>query len=59
MKRPLVFGAVLGLLVAYPQLLALVLAVVAALVAQPSVLAVAAGICVWPHLTRRARRWTP
>jgi len=58
MKRPLVFGAVLGLLVAYPALLAVVLAVVAAVVSQPAVLAVAVGIWAWPRITRRARRWT-
>lgn len=54
----LVFGAVLGLLVAYPALLALVLAAVAAAVAQPAVLAFAAGVLLWPHLARRIRGWT-
>lgn len=52
------FGAVLGLLVAYPALLALVLTAVAALVAQPAVLAFAAGVLLWPRLTRRIRGWT-
>ena len=52
------FGAVLGLLVAYPALLALVLAAVAAAVAQPAVLAFAAGVLLWPRITRRMRRWT-
>lgn len=52
------FGAVLGLLVAYPALLALVLAVVAAAVAQPAVLAFAAGVLAWPHLVRRVRGWS-
>ncbi|GAA0348557.1 hypothetical protein PV735_31670 [Streptomyces turgidiscabies] len=52
------FGAVLGLLVAYPALLAIVLAAVAAVVAQPAVLAFAAGVLLWPRITRRARRWT-
>ncbi|MDX3747473.1 hypothetical protein [Streptomyces sp. AK08-02] len=51
----LIFGAVLGLLVAYPALLALVLAVVAAVVSQPPVLAFAAGVLLWPHLVRRVR----
>lgn len=51
----LVFGAVLGLLVAYPALLAVVLAVVAAVVSQPAVLAAAAGIALWPRITRRIR----
>ena len=54
----LIFGAVLGLLVAYPALLALVLAVVAAAVAQPAVLAFAAGVLLWPCITRRIRGWT-
>lgn len=51
-------GAVLGLLVAYPALLALVLAVVATVVAQPAVLAFAAGVLVWPRIARRMRGWT-
>jgi hypothetical protein len=56
MKRVL-FGAVLGLLVAYPTLLAVVLAVIAAVVSQPAVLAFAAGVLLWPRLTRTVRRW--
>ncbi|WP_203688931.1 hypothetical protein [Streptomyces sp. SID12488] len=52
------FGAVLGLLVAYPALLALVLTAVAAIVAQPAVLAFAAGVLLWPRITRRIRGWT-
>ncbi|MCX4974244.1 hypothetical protein [Streptomyces sp. NBC_00620] len=55
----LIFGAVLGLLIAYPALLALVLAVVAALVSQPPVLVFAAGIWLWPRITRRVRAWSP
>jgi hypothetical protein len=54
----LAFGAVLGLLVAYPALLAVVLAVVAALASQPLVLAFAAGVLLWPRIALRARRWT-
>ena len=53
----ILFGAVLGLLVAYPALLAVVLAVVAALVSQPVVLAFAAGVILWPRLARTAKRW--
>lgn len=53
----LIFGAVLGLLVAYPALLALVLSAVAVLVAQPAVLAFAAGVLLWPRITRRVRGW--
>lgn len=56
MKRVL-FGAVLGLLVAYPTLLAVVLAGIAAAVSQPAVLAFAAGVLLWPRLTRIVRRW--
>ncbi|MGW3651877.1 hypothetical protein [Streptomyces sp. NPDC000878] len=54
----LIFGVVLGLLVAYPTLLALVLAAVATAVAQPAVLAFAAGVLLWPRITRRMRGWT-
>lgn len=54
----ILFGAVLGLLVAYPALLALVLGAVAVLVAQPVVLAFAVGVLLWPRLTRRMRGWT-
>ncbi|MFE9764637.1 hypothetical protein ACFYPC_08920 [Streptomyces sp. NPDC005808] len=53
----LAFGAVLGLLIAYPALLAIVLAVVTAALSQPAVIAVAAGIWLWPRITRTARRW--
>lgn len=53
----LVFGALLGLLVAYPTLLSVVLAVAAALVSQPVVLAVVAGIIAWPRITRRIKGW--
>lgn len=55
----IVFGAVLGLLVAYPALLAIVLTVAAALVSQPVVLAFAAGVILWPRITRRVRGWAP
>lgn len=54
----LAFGAVLGLLVAYPTLLAIVLAAVTLAAAQPPVLAFAAGVLAWPRITRRIRRWT-
>lgn len=54
----LVFGAALGLLVAYPALLAPLLTAVAAIVAQPAVLAFAAGTLLWPRITRRIRGWT-
>ncbi|MFD4527834.1 hypothetical protein ACFWP7_28670 [Streptomyces sp. NPDC058470] len=56
----ILFGAILGLLVAYPALLAFVLAVVAvvaAIVSQPVVLAFAAGVLLWPRIARTVRRW--
>lgn len=53
----LALGAVLGLLIAYPTLLAIVLAVTVAVVAQPPVLAVTVGIALWPRIIRRIRRW--
>lgn len=53
----IIFGALLGLLVAYPALLTIVLAAVAALVSQPAVLAFAAGVLLWPRICRRVRRW--
>jgi hypothetical protein len=55
--KPIVFGAILGLLVAYPALLAVVLAVTAALVSQPAILAAAAGVLLWPRIARRVWRW--
>lgn len=57
MMLRLIFGAVIGLLVAYPALLAVVLAVVAAVVSQPAVIAAAVAIWAWPRLARTARRW--
>lgn len=54
----ILFGALLGLLVAYPALLAVVLGIVAAAVSQPAVLAFAAGVLLWPRITRTVRGWT-
>lgn len=54
----IIFGAVLALLVAYPALLSVVLAVVAAVVSQPAVLAFAAGVLLWPRIARTVRGWT-
>ena len=53
----IIFGALLGLLVAYPTLLSVVLTVAAAAVSQPVVLAVVAGIIAWPRITRRTKGW--
>jgi hypothetical protein len=49
----IIFGALLGVLVAYPTPLALLLGVAA----QPPVLAFAAGVLLWPRITRRIRGW--
>ena len=57
MMLRLIFGAVLGLLVVYPALLAVVLGVVAAVISQPAVIAAAVGIRAWPRITRRIRGW--
>jgi hypothetical protein len=54
----LAFGALLGLLVACPPLLSVVLTVAATVVSQPVVLAAAAGIIAWPRITRRIKGWT-
>jgi hypothetical protein len=47
------FGAFLGLLVAYPPLLGLATTVVL----HPVVLAVLVGVLAWPSLARTLRRW--
>jgi hypothetical protein len=54
----IIFGALLGLLVAYPSLASVVLAVAVAVASQPVVLAFAAGVIAWPRITRRIRGWT-
>ncbi|MDX3559051.1 hypothetical protein PV729_46670 [Streptomyces europaeiscabiei] len=54
----IVFGALLGLLVACPPLASVVLAVAVAVASQPVVLAFAAGVIAWPRITRRIRGWT-
>lgn len=54
----ILFGALLGILVACPALLAIVLTVTAAIVSQPAVLAFTAGVLLWPRITRRIRGWT-
>ncbi|WP_371646472.1 hypothetical protein [Streptomyces mirabilis] len=53
----IVFGAVLGLLVTYPALLAIVLSVACVVLMQPVVLAFAAGVILWPRLARTVRGW--
>jgi hypothetical protein len=49
-----VFGALLALLVACPTLLPVIVVVIS----QPAVLAFAAGVILWPRLTRKVRGWT-
>jgi hypothetical protein len=57
MIKRLIFGAICGLLIAYPALLSIGIAIVGALVSQPAVLAFAAGVILWPRLACRVRRW--
>jgi len=57
MMLRLIFGALIGLLVAYPALLAVVLAVVATVISQPAIIAAAIAIWAWPRITRTVRRW--
>lgn len=52
----LILGALLGLLLVFPQLLALVVAVVAGLLAKPVLVAFGLGIAARPFL-RRPRGW--
>jgi hypothetical protein len=54
----IIFGALLGLLVAYPSLLSVLLAAAVTVASQPVVLAFAAGVIAWPRISRRIRRWT-
>ncbi|WP_460067354.1 hypothetical protein [Streptomyces sp. YKOK-I1] len=53
----IIFGAILGVLVAYPTLFVFLLSVVAALISQPVMLAFAAGVLLWPRISRRIRGW--
>jgi hypothetical protein len=54
--RWLLLGALLGLLLLHPPLLADVLAAAAALLSKPLVVAFAAGLAARPYLPR-IRRW--
>lgn len=51
----LILGALLGLLLAFPQLLAVVVAVAASLLSQPLIVAFGLGLAAGVHLHRR--RW--
>jgi hypothetical protein len=55
--RWILLGVVLGLLLLYPSLLAVVAAAVAAIVSKPIVVAFGLGLAARPALTRRTRRW--
>lgn len=48
------FGALLALLVLFPALLSVVVTVAS----QPVVLAFAAGVILWPRISRRIKGWT-
>jgi hypothetical protein len=54
----LILGALLGLLLVFPSLLALVGVIVAAILSKPVLVAFGLGLVVRPHLPR-VRRWTP
>ncbi|WP_327402004.1 hypothetical protein OG194_18890 [Streptomyces sp. NBC_01288] len=58
MTKWLLVGALLGLLIVFPSLLAVVVALVAAILGKPVVVAFAAGLLLRPHLPR-VRRWAP
>lgn len=51
------FGAVLGILFAFPPLFDIVLYGATAAASQPPVLAFAAGVILWPRIARRIRKW--
>jgi hypothetical protein len=53
----ILFGAILGLLVTYPALLAILLSIASVVLMQPVVLAFAAGAILWPPLARTVRGW--
>ncbi|MEV5611518.1 hypothetical protein [Streptomyces sp. NPDC052225] len=52
----ILFGLVLALLMAVPQLLDITMAAVAWTLGTPSVLAFAAGVLAWPRLARTVRK---
>ncbi|MFE3857803.1 hypothetical protein ACFXPN_42530 [Streptomyces griseorubiginosus] len=54
----LLFGAALGLLLlAFPAAPAVVLTAAVEAMSQPPVLVAAAGVILWPRVSRRVRRW--
>jgi hypothetical protein len=57
--RWLILGALLGVLLMYPSLLAVVVAVVVAVLGKPVFVAFGLGLAARPAVTRRVRRWAP
>lgn len=55
--RFILLGALLGLLLLFPALLALVVAAAAAILSKPLLVAFGLGLAARPHLPR-ARGWT-
>lgn len=55
--RYLLIGVALGLLLVFPQLLAVVVAAVAALLSKPVLVAFGLGLAARPYL-RRPKGWT-
>ncbi|MFE2132254.1 hypothetical protein ACFW9X_03245 [Streptomyces sp. NPDC059466] len=53
----ILFGAVLGLIVAWPPLFHLVLFGATAAASCPPVLAFGAGVLFWPRIARAIKRW--
>lgn len=55
--RWLLLGALLGVLLLYPALLAVVVAITAAILGKPVVVAFGLGLAARPAVTRRVRGW--
>lgn len=56
--RYLLLGALLGLLLAFPGLLAVVAAAAAWILGQPLLVGLGVGLAIRPHLPK-TRRWAP
>ncbi|WP_205526062.1 hypothetical protein [Streptomyces sp. S1D4-20] len=56
--RWLLLGVLLGLLLVFPPLLAILTTSVATVAGKPVAVAFALGLAARPYLARRARRWT-
>ena len=57
MMLRLIFGALVGLLVAYPTLLGVVVTFITVVVSQPAIIAAAIAIWAWPRIARTVRGW--